>query len=292
MQIYEITRLNENVLGTALGAAASGAASALGVSGDVSAAFGSIGGGSALSGYGDARLKAAATAAKPLITANAKKEMQSWNTALNDLMKQRGVTSADRLDDSGKEALKRDLYNRIHKVLMQGKLGNDYVRELPARVDTVSQPAATALVDQLNLATQSILDWSRYPIAKPEEQLAQWQNLSQSSYDAMALAQFYPDRVVTTMPKILGPNPDGTYNIGNTPAGKLTSNPVDTLIISKINAERTATPGRDPEIKFADDGSITIGSQRLDPTKPDEARAIQRIKSIVTGAPVPESKHR
>lgn len=297
MQIHEITRLNENVLGTALGAAASGAASALGVSGDVSAAFGSIGGGPAASGYGDARRKAAA-AAKPLIDANAKKEMQNWNAAVADLVKQKQVQKASQLDTSSKMALRRDLFNRLHKVFMQGRLGNNYIQELPTSVDKLRQPEARDLVNRLNLATQAIMNFNR-EAATPEEQLKQWQTLSQTAYDAMSLTQFYPatsrstaGAVTGPMPKILGPNTDGSYNIGDDPAGKLTSDPVDTLITSKIQAELTAAPGRNPEIKSANDGSINIGSQRLDPTKPDEAKAIQRIKSIVTGVPVPESKHR
>jgi hypothetical protein len=278
MQIREITRrLNEGAFGAGF---AQGAGISVPDIKDPS---------NALTAYGDARIKAAAAAAKPAIALAAKQEMQGWNTALNDLMKQKRVTSADRLDDSSKEALKRDLYNRIHQVLMQGKLGNDYVRELPAGVDTVSQPAATALVNQLNLAIKSILIWTEYPIVTPEEQLARWQYLSQSAYDAMALAQFYPRKAAAPMPTIEN-NPDGSYNIGDSTAGRLnSSDTTDNLIISKISAELTATPGRTPIIKQnKTDGSINIGSQRLDPSDPDEAKAIQRILSVTTG--IAESK--
>ena len=292
MQIYEITRLNENVLGTALGAAASGAASALGVSGDVSGAFGSIGGGPAASGYGDARRKAAAAAAKSSIEAMAKREMQSWNTAVADLVKQKQVQDAKQLDTSSKMKLRRDLFNRLHKVFMQGRLGNNYIQALPTSVDKLRQPEAKDLVNRLTLEARDIMNFNK-PSSSPEEQLKQWQTLSQTAYDAMSLTQFYPatsraraGAVTGPMPKILGPAVNGSFNIGNDPVGKLkTSDPTDNLIISKISTELAATPGRNPEIKSATDGSITIGSQRLDPTKPDEERAIQRIMSIVTGAP-------
>jgi hypothetical protein len=299
MQIREITKLNENVLGAALGAAASGAASALGVSGDVSGAFGSIGGGPAASGYGDARRKAAAATAKTSIEAMAKREMQSWNAAVADLVKQKQVQKASQLDTSSKMALRRDLFNRLHKVFMQGRLGNNYIQELPTSVDKLRQPEAKDLVNRLNLATQAIMNFNK-EAATPEEQLKQWQNLSQTAYDAMSLSQFYPATtrartgVVTgPMPKILGPNTDGSYNIGDSTQGKLGSGPVDTLITQKIQAELKANPSRPPEIKSTNDGSITIGSQRLDPRKPEEAKAIQRIMSLVTASgpaapPAPE----
>lgn len=291
MQIHEITRLNEN----ALGAFASGFAQGAGVPGDVAGAIGSMGGGSALPGYGDARQKAAAAAAKPAIALLAKQEMQGWNTAVADQVKQKKVQAARDLDSSTREALKRDLFNRLHEVFMKGRLGNNYVQSLPTSVDKLRQPAAKDLVNRLNLATQAIMNFDR-PTANAQEQLKQWQDLSQTAYDAMSLAQFYPDRTragatIGSKPKIV-PNPGGGFNIGDSPKGKLGSGPVDNLITQKIQAELKATPGSALEIKSFNDGSITIGSQRLDPGTPEEAKAIQRIKSQVTAAPTAESKRR
>lgn len=278
MQIYEITRLNENVLGTALGAAASGAASALGVSGDVSAAFGSIGGGSSLSGYGDARQKAAAAAAKPLIAAMAKQEMQGWNAAVADQLKQKQVQSPAQLDTATRESLKRDLWNRLHKTFMQGQLGNNYIQSLPTSVDKRSQSAAKALVDKLNLATQAIMNFKQ-PAVTVEKQLEQWQNLSQTAYEAMSLTQFRPSTTnarARPTPKIK-PNPDNSFNIGTQ---KL--NPGDSVtakIIQKIQAEQSATPGQTPEIKQDPDATYTLGRQKLNPRDPVDAKLIQIIQA-------------
>jgi hypothetical protein len=290
MQIREITQqLNEN----ALGAFASGFAQGAGINvPDTGAARGGV----AVSAYGDARQKAAAAAAKPMIATVAKQEMQAWNVAVADLVKQKQVQKASQLDASSKMALRRDLFNRLHKVFMQGRLGDNYLKELPTSVDKLRQPAAKDLVNRLNLATQAIMNFNK-EAATPEEQLKQWQNLSQTAYEAMSLPQFYPattraGAATGPMPKILS-NPGGGYNIGDSREGRLSSDPVDTLITQKIQAELKANPSRPPEIKSTNDGSITIGSQRLDPRKPEEAKAIQRIMSLVTASgaaapPAPE----
>jgi hypothetical protein len=276
MQIREITqRLNEN----ALGAFASGFAQGAGISvPDTGAA-----GGATVSAYGDARQKAAAAAAKPMIAAVAKQEMQAWNVAVADLVKQKQVQKASQLDASSKMALRRDLFNRLHKVFMQGRLGDNYLKELPTSVDKLRQPAAKDLVNRLNLATQAIMNFNK-EAATPEEQLKQWQNLSQTAYEAMSLPQFYPAQssraVSAEMPEIL-PNPTGSYNIG--PNLTLTGNPVDQLIVQKIQAELKTNPKARLRPKENTDGSISIGSQRLDPRNSNEAKAIARIKSAAGG---------
>jgi hypothetical protein len=281
MQIREITQqLNEN----ALGAFASGFAQGAGINvPDTGAARG----GAAVSAYGDARQKAAAAAAKPMIAAVAKQEMQAWNVAVADLVKQKQVQKASQLDASSKMALRRDLFNRLHKVFMQGRLGDNYLKELPTSVDKLRQPAAKDLVNRLNLATQAIMNFNK-EAATPEEQLKQWQNLSQTAYEAMSLPQFYPAQssraVSAEMPEIL-PNPTGSYNIG--PNLTLTGNPVDQLIVQKIQAELKTNPKARLRPKENTDGSISIGSQRLDPRDPNEAKAIARIKSAAGGPAAP-----
>jgi len=275
MQIREITQqLNENVLG-ALGAGfAQGAGIGVPDTGDA--------GGTGVSAYGDARQKAAAQAARPLIAQAAKQEMQAWNVAIADMLKKEKVQSREQLSPASKSELERDLDTRLHKVLMRGAAGTDYTQGLPANVDELSQPKAKALVDRLTAAKQDILNFDQPATAA--QQLAQWQALSQTAYDAMSLTQFYPDKRRTlsgTMPKIL-PNPGGGYNIG--PNLTLTGNPVDQLIIQKIQAELKTNPAAMPQLRANSDGSINIGAQRLDPRNPNEAKAIARIESAMAGS--------
>ena len=274
MQIHEITlQLNEN----ALGAFGAGFAQAAGISvpgtGDA--------GGAGISAYGDARQKAAAQAARPLIAQAAKQEMQAWNVAIADMLKKEKVQSREQLSPASKAELERDLDTRLHKVLMRGAAGADYTQGLPANVDQLSQPKAKALVDRLTAAKQAILNFDQPATAA--QQLAQWQTLSQTAYDAMSLTQFYPDKrraLSGTMPKIL-PNPDGSYNIGSY---KLTGDRADQLIVQKIQAELKTNPGATPQLRANRDGSINIGAQKLDPRNTDEAIAIERIESAAVGA--------
>ena len=272
MQIREITqRLNEN----ALGAFGAGFAQGAGIN---MPSAGGADDGNAITAYGDARQKAAAQAARPLIAQLAKQEMQGWNVAIADMLKQEKVQSREQLSPASRSELERDLDARLHKVLMKGSVGTDYTQGLPANVDQLSQPKAKVLVDRLNAAKQDILDFDQPATA--QQQLAQWQTLSQTAYDAMSLTQFYPDKrrmLSGTMPKIL-PNPGGGYNIGSY---KLTGDRVDQLIAQKIQAELEKNPNATPQLRANSDGSINIGAQRLDPRNPDEAIAIARIESAM-----------
>lgn len=274
MQIREITQqLNENVLG-ALGAGfAQGAGIGVPDTGDA--------GGTGVSAYGDARQKAAAQAARPLIAQAAKQEMQAWNVAIADMLKKEKVQNREQLSSASRAELERDLDTRLHKVMMRGAVGTDYTQGLPDNVDELSQPKAKALVDRLNAAKQDILNFDQPATAA--QQLAQWQVLSQTAYDAISLTQFYPDKrraLSGIMPKIL-PNPDGSYNIGKL---KLTGDPVDQLIVQKIQAELKTNPAAMPQLRANSDGSINIGAQRLDPRNPNEAKAIARIESAMAGS--------
>lgn len=281
MQIREIIqRLNENLLG----AFGSGFAQGAGINmPDTGTA-----GGTTVSAYGDARQKAAAQQARPMIALMAKQEMQAWNVAIADMLKKEKVQDRKQLSTASRSELERDLDTRLHKVLMRGSAGTDYAQGLPANVDELSQPKAKALVDRLTAAKQDILNFDQPATAA--QQLAQWQALSQTAYDAMSLTQFYPDKrrmMSGTMPKIVA-NPGGGYNIGSY---KLTGDRVDQLIIQKIQAELKTNPAATPQLKANRDGSINIGAQRLDPRNPDEAIAIERIESAmgssVTTAPGP-----
>lgn len=266
MQIREITqKLNEN----ALGAFGSGFAQATGLN------LPDTGDGGAVTGYGDARLKAAAAAAKPMIAMMAKQEMQAWNMALADLLKKEKVSDRKQLSDASRNELARDLEARLHKVLMQGNVGTNYTQDLPARVDQLSQPKAKILIDQLNAAKQAILNFDQTP-ATAAQQLVQWQALSQAAYDAMALTQFYP--VKSNIVPRISPNPDGSYNIGSY---KLTGDPVDQLITQRIRTAQEKSPNTTPQLKAHSDRSFSIGSLKLDPRNPDEAKAIAKIQAIM-----------
>ena len=268
MQIHEITLpLNENALGAFGAGFAQGAGISVPDTGDA--------GGTVVSAYGDARQKAAAAAAKPMIAMMAKQEMQAWNMALADLLKKEKVIDRKQLSDASRNELARDLDVRLHKVLMQGNVGTNYAQDLPANVDQLSQPKAKALVDQLNAAKQAILNFDQAP-ATAAQQLAQWQALSQSAYDAMALTQFYPLKN-NIIPKI-SPNPNGSYNIGSY---RLTGDPADQLIAQRIRTEQEKSPNTTPQLKAHSDRSFSIGSLKLDPRNPDEAKAIAKIQAIM-----------
>lgn len=271
MQIHEITLpLNENALGAFGAGFAQGAGISVPDTGDA--------GGTVTSAYGDARQKAASLAARPLIAQAAKQEMQAWNVAIADMLKKEKVLGREQLSPTSRSELARDLDVRLHKVLMKGSVGTDYTQGLPANVDELSQPKAKVLVDRLTAAKQDILNFDQPTTA--QQQLAQWQALSQSAYDAMSLTQFYPDKrrmMSGTMPKIV-PNPGGGFNIGSY---KLTGDRVDQLIIQKIQAELKTNPKADPQLRANRDGSINIGAQRLDPRNTDEAMAIERIESAM-----------
>lgn len=269
MQIHEITKLNESALGAFGAGFAQGAGISLPDTG--------TSGGTAVSAYGDARQKAAAAAAKPQIAAMAKQEMQGWNTAVTNLLKQRNLQSPAQLAQSDKQSLRTDLRNRVHNVFMQKQLGNEYNRDFPARVDRRSQGKAKELVNRLNAAIQSITNFKN-PAADAAQQMALWQELSQASYDAMSLAQFHPSQNTATakpMPKIK-PNPDKSFNIGN-----LKVNPLDPMgkeIIQKLQAAQAANSNQVPNIISAQDG-IRVGKDLLDPRNPVDAKIIEIIQT-------------
>jgi hypothetical protein len=277
MQIREITRLNEN----ALGAFGAGFAQGAGIN-MPSAGGADNNSGSAVTGYGDARQKAAAQQAQPLIAQLAKQEMQAWNVAVADLVKQKELQDAKHLSSTDKMSLKRNLWDRLHKVLMQGKLGANYVQSLPGSVDKRSQPAAKQMVNQLNAATQAIMNFNQ-PAKDAAQQLMQWTTLSQAAYDAMSLAQFNPAQSrgkPKQMPKITGPDPDGSYRIGNTKVNPL--DPIGKQITQKIQAAQTENSNQVPAIVSTPDGfRIGNGKDALDPRNPADAKMIEMIQAVI-----------
>lgn len=270
MQIHEITLLKENALG------AFGAGFAQGAGINMPSADG-LDNSSTVTGYGDARQKAAAQQAQPLIAQLAKQEMQGWNMAIADMLKQEKVQSTAELSPTARITLKRNLWDRLHKVLMQGKLGTNYVQSLPSSVDKRSRPAATKMVNQLNAATQAVMNFKQ-PAKDAAQQLMQWTTLARNAYDAMSLAQFNPAQrsgQAKRMPEIK-PNPDKSFNIGNQKINPL--DPVGKEITQKIQAAQAANSNQVPNIISAQDG-IRIGNSLLDPRNPTDAKIIELIQS-------------
>ena len=182
------------------------------------------------------------------------------------------------MTQSDKQSLRTDLRNRVHNVFMQKQLGNEYTRDFPAKVDRRSQTKAKELVNRLNAAIQSITNFKN-PATNAAQQLALWQELSQASYDAMSLSQFHPAQSIGAakqMPKLIGPDPDGSYRIGNTKISPL--DPVGKQLIQKIQGSKAAKSNREPDIVSAQDG-IRVGGELLDPRNPVDAKMIELIQS-------------
>lgn len=132
--------------------------------------------------------KAAATAAVPVIKAQAEKQQKLWNTAIAKIQQQNNVQSPAQLDTGTKQGLAKSLMNQIHKNFLQGKVGTDY-QQLPKWVDGKAQQQANDIVKRITDAKQSILNFNN-PNKTAQQAMAEWQTLSQATYDAMNLMQF------------------------------------------------------------------------------------------------------
>ena len=136
--------------------------------------------------YGDQQ-KAAATAAAPVIKSQAEQQQKLWNTAIAKTQEQSNVQSPLQFDPGTKQGLEKSLMNQIHKNFLQGKVGTDY-KQLPRWVEPAAQQQANDIVQRIDAATQSIIDFNTPKTA--QEAMAEWQTLSQATYDAMSLMQF------------------------------------------------------------------------------------------------------
>jgi hypothetical protein len=137
--------------------------------------------------YGDQQ-KAAATAAAPVIKSQAEQQQKLWNTAIAKTQEQSNVQSPSQFDPGTKQGLEKSLMNQIHKNFLQGKVGTDY-KQLSRWVDPAAQQQANDIVQRIDAATQSILDFNNGD-KTAQEAMAEWQTLSQATYDAMSLMQF------------------------------------------------------------------------------------------------------
>jgi len=137
--------------------------------------------------YGDQQTAAAAAAA-PVIKSQAEQQQKLWNTAIAKTQEQSNVQSPSQFDPGTKQGLEKSLMNQIHKNFLQGKVGTDY-KQLSRWVDPAAQQQATDIVQRIDAATQSILDFNNGD-KTAQEAMAEWQTLSQATYDAMSLMQF------------------------------------------------------------------------------------------------------
>jgi hypothetical protein len=191
MQIHEITRrkTNEGVLSGIAGAAKAVGSQIAAQANDwatkkTGTDFSQLG---PKNPYGDQQ-KAAAAAAVPVIKAQAEQQQQLWNTAIAKTQEQSNVQSPAQLDTGTKQGLAKSLMNQIHKNFLQGKVGTDY-QQLPKWVDGKAQQQATDIVNRITDAKQSILNFNN-PNKTAQQAMAEWQTLSQATYDAMSLMQF------------------------------------------------------------------------------------------------------
>jgi hypothetical protein len=193
MQIHEITRrrTNEGVLSGIAGAAKAVGSQIAAKANDwatkkTGTDFSKLGPNNP---YGDQQ-KAAAAAAVPVIKSQAEQQQKLWNTAIAKTQEQNNVQSPAQFDPRTKDGLEKSLMNQIHKNFLQGKVGTDY-KQLPRWVEPAAQQQANDIVQRIDAATQSIIDFNTPKTA--QQAMAEWQTLSQATYDAMSLMQFNSD---------------------------------------------------------------------------------------------------
>jgi len=147
--------------------------------------------------YGDQRA-AAAKAAGPLISQQARQELAKWNQAVANTVKQAGVSSPAQLPQASRNALKLSLMNQVNSNFLQKQLGNNY-KELPEYVDDTAQQEAAAQIAKLDNAINAILNFNA-PKSDSAAELQRWQDLSQATYDMRSLMKFHPKTVTRPVP--------------------------------------------------------------------------------------------
>ena len=193
MQIHEITRrrTNEGVLSGIAGAAKAVGSQIAAQANDwatkkTGTDFSKLG---PKNPYGDQQ-KAAAAAAVPVIKSQAEQQQKLWNTAIAKTQEQNNVQSPAQFDPGTKDGLEKSLMNQLHKNFLQGKVGTDY-KQLPRWVEPAAQQQANDIVQRIDAATKLIIDFNTPKTA--QQAMAEWQMLSQATYDAMSLMQFNSD---------------------------------------------------------------------------------------------------
>jgi len=224
--------------------------------------------------YGDQRA-AAAKAAGPLISQQARQELAKWNQAMAAALQQNGVASPAKLPTPTKQALAQSLMNQIYTNFLQGKLGKDY-KKLPEYVNGKATQEAAAQVAKLNNAIKAILNFNA-PKSAPAAELQRWQDLSQATYDMRSLLEFYPKTIEhgagKKMPLITS-IPGGAFKIGNYPLNM--QDTTDKLIGNIIKDQ--FKDGKLPNISIGPKGTYQIGNHELNLAAGAEAKAVKIIK--------------
>ena len=132
--------------------------------------------------YGDQQ-KTAATAAAPVIKAQAEKQQKLWAAGIAKTLQQNNVNNLSQLDSGTKAGLQRSLMTQIHRNFLQSQLGNDY-KQLTNYVDPSMAAQADGVVQRIGRAANKILS------VDPAQSLVAWQSLSQATYDALSMMQF------------------------------------------------------------------------------------------------------
>ena len=224
----------------------------------------------------DAETKARKSA-EPLIAQQARQLAALWTKAIAPVIQ---------LQKAGKPVpptqltnLRTNLMQQIHNNLLQGKLGDDFT-ELSNLVDQKFAPRAHSAVSRIERAVDEIMAID--PNKRPEILQAEFHDLAQAAYDAMALKQFTTNELRKGPPLIL--NNRGYWQIGREEIDPLRGRNF-TVIADLINTEKRKT-GAPPIITVRPTGPGTqpdyfIGAYQLDPYDAPEGILIQIIKQAM-----------
>jgi hypothetical protein len=215
----------------------------------------------------DAQTKARKSA-EPIILQQARQQAALWTKAIAPIIALQRAQKP--VPPAQLTTLRTNLMQQIHNNLLQGKLGNDFT-ELSNQVDQQYAPQAHSAVTRIERAIADIMDID--PNKRPEIVQAEFHDLAQAAYDAMALKQFTSD--TDQAPSIIL-NTKGQWQIGNTSIDPSRSKNLG-LIADLINFEKQKS-GRPPIITISPTGKYYIGKYELEPTDPVEGTLINIIK--------------
>lgn len=216
----------------------------------------------------DAQTKARRSA-EPIIAQQARQLAGLWTKAIAPVLAlqraQKPVPPAQLTN------LRTNLMQQIHNNLLQSKLGNDFTK-LSSLVDQKYATQAKSAVTRIERAITDIMDID--PNKRPEELSAQFHDLAQAAYDAMALKQFTTNDERPT-PTITLSN-DNIWYIGSTAIYPEKSKTL-ALIADLLNTEQSSD-GAPPKITITPTGRYILGQHELEPTDPVEGTLIRLIK--------------
>jgi hypothetical protein len=251
MQIYELTankkapinEINLGAIGKAIGSAA------ISKAGDyVNQKTGMQLAGDDANPYAGAASKDKAMAAVASMSkAQAAQQKQLFDKALAQIVAQKGVTSAANLQQSDVKSLYQNLYQQIHKNLLQNKL-TDYTK-LPSYIKTGQpQQQAQQVVKTITDAMTSIQNPAMYDKANAVNLTNAWELLTKAAGEAMILLQFDSSATSAapgTTPNI---NPQLQAMQKAAAANKLTAQQLGINQTAINNFQNKYPPGTDPKM--------------------------------------------